>query len=291
MTHWLSEFDEIWKAVSIVLTGAFGILGLVTEFKNKHTKQITKWGWISLWGIVASSVFGVTAQVIESRSTAEESLRLAQKADLTLNQIERGISTINDPKITLQMTMDCASERFKEFCRNISLDTDVTHYEQYWPVSAFKAISICFSFFLSEKESDEWLNRKLGDKPRRTYSFGDLDLCTRFVPIDKGDDKPQTFHVLRTTTEVVVSMGNYSPIIQGDGKLRSTLDFAGATLILFSAEDFDGLTPTFVRVDNKDGQSIGVTGPFEKVWTVNGAGERVPAYKYVFPKTFQPSIQ
>jgi hypothetical protein len=49
------DFVTAWKAISIALTGAFGILGLATDFKNKHTKKITRWGWVSLIGIVVSS--------------------------------------------------------------------------------------------------------------------------------------------------------------------------------------------------------------------------------------------
>ncbi len=46
------DFVSAWKASSIVLTGAFGILGLLTEFKEKQTGKITRWGYISLGGIV-----------------------------------------------------------------------------------------------------------------------------------------------------------------------------------------------------------------------------------------------
>ena len=29
------DFVSIWKAASIILTGAFGVLGLLTDFKDK----------------------------------------------------------------------------------------------------------------------------------------------------------------------------------------------------------------------------------------------------------------
>jgi hypothetical protein len=55
---------------SILLTGAFGILGLLKEFKDKETGRITKWGGVSLVGILLSSILGVAAQL--QTSWAEE---------------------------------------------------------------------------------------------------------------------------------------------------------------------------------------------------------------------------
>jgi hypothetical protein len=49
------DWVDAWKAVSVVLTGVFGMLGLLTEFKHPETKQITRWGRVSLAGIILSS--------------------------------------------------------------------------------------------------------------------------------------------------------------------------------------------------------------------------------------------
>lgn len=46
------DFVPAWKAIAIALTGAFGILGLVTEFREpnpKHHEQ-KHTGKISIWG-------------------------------------------------------------------------------------------------------------------------------------------------------------------------------------------------------------------------------------------------
>lgn len=55
-----------WKAVSVALTGAFAALGLLTEYPDKKTDQVTKWGGVALGGIVVSAVLGVLAQLVES---------------------------------------------------------------------------------------------------------------------------------------------------------------------------------------------------------------------------------
>jgi hypothetical protein len=60
------DFVAAWKATSIVLTGAFGILGLLKDFKDKNTGRVTVWGRISLAGILLSTSLGVVAQLKES---------------------------------------------------------------------------------------------------------------------------------------------------------------------------------------------------------------------------------
>lgn len=47
------DFVSVWKALSIVVTGAFGILGLLRDFKDKLTNKITSWGKVSLIGILS----------------------------------------------------------------------------------------------------------------------------------------------------------------------------------------------------------------------------------------------
>jgi hypothetical protein len=62
------DFVSAWKASAIVLTGGFGILGL---FKDKDSHKVTVPGYISLVGIIVSTLFGVAAQLKES-SDAEK---------------------------------------------------------------------------------------------------------------------------------------------------------------------------------------------------------------------------
>jgi hypothetical protein len=60
------DFVSAWKIISIGSTGAFGILGLVTEFKDPITKRLTRWGMVSLSGTVFSTLLGTAAQFKEA---------------------------------------------------------------------------------------------------------------------------------------------------------------------------------------------------------------------------------
>lgn len=49
----LAQLDPlaIWKAIAVGLTGAFGVLGLLTNYRDKSTDRITRWGYVALMGM------------------------------------------------------------------------------------------------------------------------------------------------------------------------------------------------------------------------------------------------
>jgi hypothetical protein len=129
--HFLSFWDAVlssWKAISVVCAGAFGILGLLTDFKKSRKdaergkadvnerKQITKWGYVSLIGILASTIFGVAAQQKEADVDAKKALALAMKADRTLNDIERSLYLLADPTISVSIRVPCNDHVYEKFC-------------------------------------------------------------------------------------------------------------------------------------------------------------------------------
>jgi len=109
----------VWKACSIVLTGAFGILGLVTDFKSERTNKITRWGYASLAGIVISTILGTAAQLKESTDNAAKALAVANQSARTLSDIERSLSQLNGLRMGLDLTGDCKNEQFSRVCKAI----------------------------------------------------------------------------------------------------------------------------------------------------------------------------
>jgi hypothetical protein len=108
------DFVSVWKASSIVLTGAFGILGLLTEFRNKDTNRITRWGWLALGGIVLSTTLGTAAQLKESADDAKKALKLAEQSDETLSDIKRAMSPLTPPTVSVTFRIDCNDSDLKE---------------------------------------------------------------------------------------------------------------------------------------------------------------------------------
>ena len=54
------------KLVAIVASGFFGVLGLVTDFRNKETGKLSAWGVLALIGVVLSSSVAFAIQYMEA---------------------------------------------------------------------------------------------------------------------------------------------------------------------------------------------------------------------------------
>jgi hypothetical protein len=71
----------ILKEISIVATGIFGIVGLLTEFRDKKTKEITGWGYCALFGVIFSTVIAASIQFKESKEQEKEVRRSLDPID------------------------------------------------------------------------------------------------------------------------------------------------------------------------------------------------------------------
>lgn len=120
------DWVDAWKAVSVVLTGVFGMLGLLTEFKHPETKQITRWGRVSLAGIILSSAAGFAAQLKETSEKQQESLEnsrralaLSEKTDRAITELQRVLTPIGEPKFSFMFTLDCKQPNHQDFCNRV----------------------------------------------------------------------------------------------------------------------------------------------------------------------------
>jgi hypothetical protein len=111
------DFVSWWKAAAILLTGFFGILGLVSEFKEQSTKKITKWGKLALVGILVSTGFGIYSQMLETAGQnekraedARQALRLLESNQKTLDAIERSLSLLDEPAVWAVFSVSCEGD-------------------------------------------------------------------------------------------------------------------------------------------------------------------------------------
>jgi hypothetical protein len=63
-----NELDSyaVYKAMAVIMTGFFAVLGFATETKNKANGRLTHWGWISIVGAVVAAGGGVITQIHDS---------------------------------------------------------------------------------------------------------------------------------------------------------------------------------------------------------------------------------
>jgi hypothetical protein len=83
MDFWYSVF----KVVSLVATGLFGALGLLTKYRDDQGR-ITRWGRIALGGIILSSAVSLILYALEASRAKAASIRAKAEADATAKKLE-----------------------------------------------------------------------------------------------------------------------------------------------------------------------------------------------------------
>jgi hypothetical protein len=265
------SFVQAWKAASIALIGLFGILGLLTNFKDKQTGKITNWGWVSLAGIVLSSVCGVTAQLKESSDNATKALAIAQSSNATLTNIQRSLSSLNGAQYSLVFDVACADRRYANFCKLVSHgDEDLNNFEigsesykslerKQWSLfpGGRLRMRLALDFFIDPKKADVFV--KSYDYSGAQDLKGNLSMRLLVSNYGAGDFR------FKNILGAYPSMGDTVLIVPGtqpdhqvrnDGKIASLLDLKGVTVVI--TEDsgiLDDLSLAQLTITLNDGQS------------------------------------
>ncbi|HEY2471053.1 MAG TPA: hypothetical protein VGI45_24875 [Terracidiphilus sp.] len=273
------DFVTAWKAVSIALTGAFGILGLLKDYKDKVTQKVTLWGKISLTGIILSTVLGVAAQLKESSDGSAKALEMAKKSDLTLREIGRVLFPLSEPTISANFDVMCPeNEKVGMFCKERSdaywknIGNEKTESANkifaHWPGNHPVKFMLQMDFYVTSKYHDppygfpyegDWhleSDSSLTDKPTRLG-----------IGVDKYNG-------------VEFGIANQKPSkIGGTGSFLSITDFAGSTVIFrLIGDDNNFLKLTDFELTFKNGQTVRCEGPFQQY---NEPPQR--EYIYTFP--------
>lgn len=119
------DFITLWKTISIGITAAFGALGILTETKDKATGKTTKYGYLTLAGIIISAAIGMVAQYKEQsdqeRTRTEisnQTLKIAKSTEVAVADIKRVITDIGKPRLSITFGIKCKDE-LRLFCDEV----------------------------------------------------------------------------------------------------------------------------------------------------------------------------
>jgi len=254
---------SIWKAVSIALTGAFGILGLLTDFRDEDTDRLTRWGKVSLTGILLSTVLGVAFQLKESSDaqesqakTSSQTLAIVQATQTTVTDVGRLLTPLSEPQVSVVMSASCRTGRFVKYCDVLKgMEAKVKTVNgrralpSLHPKSELLAIELCF--YKSRPTPQQVADCR--------YAYaGDL----RYAALGVNDDRDRSL-VLRLSRDremleiAVYGDGQFGTV--SNGRLASTLDLPGSTLILLeTSRGLEGLVPKVVHLRFGGGRVVEV---------------------------------
>jgi hypothetical protein len=121
---------SILKVISEGLTAGFGILGLVTEFKDEKTKRITRNGKVALGGIIISFIVSGAITTVENANSraaekahAVEIRRLSRPLGILRVQVDYSLKS--EPKDATSVNLEQIAEwAVKHQTRDLVFDGD-----------------------------------------------------------------------------------------------------------------------------------------------------------------------
>jgi hypothetical protein len=286
------DIVSAWKATSIALTGAFGVLGMLTDNKDKISGRLTKWGRISLSGIIVSSLCGVAAQIKETsdegarrEDDGKKTLALVQQTGEAVGNIQRLLSPIEDPVFTMSFEASCKDKFFFESCENarkfkaswpkemgtVSTLASASVWS-LWPGGGHGAIIPLHLYFFRNPPDVAKLEAGISQA---------ADMSFDIISTNYANDKSLGMTFDTPIEKVEVHVFSYKPFLkENKGNINSTLDIPGSTVILTELNDIlNSLTPNWFVMETKQGRKIEIAGAkWEKI-SIDGN----TAYRYRFP--------
>jgi hypothetical protein len=168
--HWVL----VLKLASLAITGILGVVGLLNDFKDKNGK-LTKWGKISLWGLLFAAFVSLATEIrgyIEQAEQAQQQAKRAQQrekemADLlkkatdtqeratdTQEKVKKVLETDQAVQSTASKTLERQSQLFDSSQNTLrEVERGLT------PLGAYIAVSFEIAVPIRDQRFDELRHR------------------------------------------------------------------------------------------------------------------------------------
>lgn len=118
----------ITRSTSILLAGAFGVLGLTVEYRRKDTGEITRWGRIALIGFVVSTTVLLASQTIQTVEDSRQARGVSKNKNAAdqlerqgemLLQLQRTLNPLEDVRLTYWLAFLSEDPAVRQYVRRI----------------------------------------------------------------------------------------------------------------------------------------------------------------------------
>ena len=264
------------KVVSIIAAGAFGMLGLVTEFKSPATRKLTKWGAVSLVGILISTMLGVTVQIRETsqlwKTTLERqkkqavdtalSLKIASQTNEAVKNLRRLLTPLDEPKYSLTLSAPCTTPELNAMCASVRNSgrplilgrwtwgdaRSRKLWKAHWPKNSQYEAAVDIDFFCN---GTNWESAPTWDevksKSDMSFILGQTYENNVVVEVDPWRDQVR-----------VMLRGIQPQYSSNSGAVRSLEDLSNCDVVLLPLLELP-FTPVSLSVQTGDGRELSVT--------------------------------
>jgi hypothetical protein len=222
-------FVEWWKAVAVVLTGAFAFLALTRENKDKRTGKLTVWGRVLIAGIAISSMGGLLAQIVESSEQATAEKRRHREVVTMLTDQARLLRPLKIDKVYGEFNVPCEAA-YLNFCNAVRAFHNANPFGiapialfDTFPGGRTQIINLSLRFFANEDEAKAQL-RATDDEKSKYSAYMQL-------PLISGNEYKcgMRVFVAAPTNDVRLTIIQSCPFmaVNNNGGLQSHLDLNG----------------------------------------------------------------
>jgi hypothetical protein len=123
------NFYPILKAVSMVATGLFGVLGVLTNYKDKEGK-VTKWGKVAITGILFSATISLVLYGLESVKATKGAVEAKKQYDETKKKLDTALEDSSRLMSLQRISLDksqALEERLKATAYDLGTVNTVSH--------------------------------------------------------------------------------------------------------------------------------------------------------------------
>jgi hypothetical protein len=237
------DWLDAWKVSSVVIAGTLGIVGAVTETKT-HGK-ITRWGKITIAGILISTSGGAIAQYFETANDAQKAAEAANhaveigkdlqaslaktdiaiaKTDTTIRQVHRLFGQFGpNPSVEIIYRGNCNTITWQKVCGELK----ASHANKI-SIANVKAAN---ARLLAPIHVNLWMRKEKQSEDRieSLYEFrGDPKTDKAFVTLDY--DYPASDH----PAQIIVMISGRAKVLTALGS-ASLDDMDGAVIQAFSS--------------------------------------------------------
>ncbi len=287
-----STYLSVFKVMAYALTAASGILGLLTEFKDKD-KKITTSGRIALGGILVGFVLSSVITVLEIRNSevdaekhAEEIRRLQRPLDDKMTVLF-AVSIRKDSKLASQFRPQLV-RYFRDLIeRKVQPDPSLPvmtasgeHYRSVFVIedkklpAVFRAKNSVLAgiFADSVMYSIELFRSATCSSVNRTTRRGDIELGFETFEGEKPDNEVR-WQYAPDDDQLLMSRSMKLSIIRNTSAFTSIEDFPGSTMVVWLPFYEKAFTLQYLEINLK-GASFETSGFTEII----GRGGRVADY-------------
>ena len=120
----VSDLLTAFKIASAIVAAILGVCGVLFDFRDKETKQLTTSGKAVVGGIFVSSAIAVATSAIEASKDRQSSAEQARRTQELLHEVSRAIQPITKLEVSVDLLFPGDNDAVKSYINYLRGEID-----------------------------------------------------------------------------------------------------------------------------------------------------------------------